>query len=109
MIQRPDIAQRQVQRERAAGAGRALQGDFAAQQSRKLATDGKPGRCRRYACGWCHPPAGRLENEFLLRGIDTDARVVDLEAHRFRGSEDWMLARPAADGRRHTERTPHAR
>ena len=56
---RPDVLQRQIEREGAADARRAAQLDFAAEQVGQLAADGEArGRCRR-TCGWCRRrPAG---------------------------------------------------
>ena len=56
-----DIDLRQVQREAAACADDALQANFAAQQARQFAADGKAQvRCRRTFGWWCRRPAGTL-------------------------------------------------
>ena len=73
----PDVAQRQVQRERAAGAGRALQRDLAAQQAGELAADreAQPGAAV-LAAGARVRLLERLEDELLLLRRNADARIA---------------------------------
>src|SRR6185437_3280125 len=76
----PNVGLREIQREYAAGAWRALQLDLAAQQAGELAADGKS------QAGAAVLAAGAgirllecLEDDSLLIGGDTDAGVGDLE------------------------------
>src|SRR5262245_34306194 len=77
-----DIAQRQIERERRAHAGRAAKMDFAAQQVRQFAADGET------EAGTAVLAAGagvrllkRLEDDLLLFQRNADARIGDLEGH----------------------------
>src|SRR5262245_33621600 len=92
------IFQRQVQRERAAFAGRAAQVNLATEQVREFAADRKAkARAAVFAAGAGIGLLERLEDELLLLKGNTDAGVGDLECdHRRSGVEDWMVDAPAA-------------
>ena len=97
---RSDILERQVERERAALARRAVQLDLAAEQIGKLAAD------RQAEAGAAILAAGagvglleRLEDDLLLLGGNADAGIGDLEGDDGGGlAQDRMIGGPAACG-----------
>ena len=90
---------RQVQRERAALAGRARQLDLAAEQSRQFAADRQPqARAAVLAAGRAVGLLERLEDDLLLLRRDADAGVADAERdHAAAAVERLVVRRPAVD------------
>ena len=103
---RTRVGDRQVERERAALAGRADQPDLAAEQRRQLAAD------REAEAGAAVLAAGagvglleRLEDQPLLLGRDADAGVGDLDRDRaLHEPQNRMIRRPSGDHRLHPHR-----
>ena len=99
------ICQRQIEHEGAALAGRAAQVNFAAEQARQFAADGKA------EAGAAVFPAGagvrlleRLEDQLLFLQRNADAGVGHLEGDDGgRVIEDRVLCAPAADGGRYVQ------
>ena len=84
-----DVGLRQIQRERAAHAGRALQADFAAQQARQFAADGKAqAGAAVLAAGGAVGLLEGFEDDPLLVLRNADAGIGDRERdHRFHAIE----------------------
>src|SRR5688572_7413625 len=92
------VRDRQVQREAAALARRALDGDLAAEQAADLATDrqAEPGAAVLAACRAVGLLEG-LEDDAQLVGRNTDARVGDrVRGYNRRGTERRVRRTPAA-------------
>ena len=98
---RAGVHGRQVEREGAAEAGRAAQGQLAAQQLGQLAADGEAeARAAVLAAGAGVGLLEGLEHDLLLLDRDADAGVGDLEGHhRARLVERHVVGAPAGLGR----------